>query len=140
MKSERTSRDEISKKIVTARTFLQSARSGENPPAVRFTLAYEAARVWCETVVRAEGLRVSGASGHHERTIRAAAEILGTESKPIMLQLDRARKARNAVMYEGGIETVSAADAEEFIGVVDKFEEIVTAWLKKNHPDLLPIG
>jgi hypothetical protein len=69
MKHELTSRDEISKKIITARTLGEGAHTRDLSPAVQFTLAYDAARVWCEVILRAEGNRIGSGGGHHERTI-----------------------------------------------------------------------
>jgi hypothetical protein len=134
-----TSRDEISKKVLTARAFGTGAKSAQNPPVVRFTLSYDTARIWCEIVIRAEGGRVGAGAGHHEKTIKLAAEILGPEARGILLRLDRARKARNEVLYEGQIELVSPEDVEALGAIVDELQELVLSWLKTNHPDLLPL-
>jgi hypothetical protein len=134
-----TSRDEISKKVLTARAFGTGAKSTQNPPVVRFTLSYDSARIWCEIVIRAEGGRVGAGAGHHEKTIKLAAEILGPEARAILLRLDRARKARNEVLYEGQMELVSPDDVEALAVIVDELQELVLSWLKVNHPDLLPL-
>jgi hypothetical protein len=65
--------------------------------------------------------------------------MLGANSHILLAQVDRARRARNAVMYEGGIETVSGVDAEDFIGVVARLDSVVTSWLEERHPDLLTL-
>ena len=139
MKHELTSRDEISKKILTARTVGKDAHTPGLSPSGQFTQAYEAARIWCEIVLRAEGMRVGSGGGHHERTIKLAAEILGDESEPVMKFLDRARKARNAVMYDGEVLQISPTDARDILQVLDNFQNAVASWLQTNHPDLLPL-
>ena len=53
--------------------------------------------------------------------------------------LDRARKNRNIVEYESGIETITASDVERLLENLDTLQNIVINWLKENHPDLLPL-
>jgi hypothetical protein len=68
-----------------------------------------------------------------------AAEILGPDSESVMLFLDRARKARNAVLYDGEILQISPTDARDILVFLDNFQNTITSWLQTNHPDLLPI-
>jgi len=139
MSLKSTSRDEISKRIVVARTRGEDARCDRISSAAQFTLAYDAVRVWCEVVLRSQGIRIGAVPGHHEKTISEAAKILGIDSQPIMKILDRARKNRNIVEYESGIETITASDVERLLESLDILQNIVTNWLKENHPDLLPL-
>jgi hypothetical protein len=112
---------------------------GQLDPAIRFNLAYEAARTWCEVVLRAQGLRMPGGLGHHEKTIAAASKVLGPEFQRLFDYIDDARKSRNKIMYDGEIEAVTAKDAEDLASTVDKLETLVTGWLNQNHPDLMPL-
>lgn len=139
MKFKSTSRDEIAKKILAAQTFGNSAREGNNPPPVKFTLAYDAARIWCEIVLRAEGIIPRSSRGHHEKTISAIVRYLGTEAEPIANQLQQARKTRNDVMYSGELGYVSGSSAENLIETLNKLEKLVLEWLREKHPDLLPM-
>jgi trans-aconitate methyltransferase len=139
MKSKSTSRDEISKRIIVARTRGDDARCDQISLVTRFTSAYDAIRTWCEVILRAEGVRIGTGPGHHEKTINGAAKILGIDSKPIMLVLDRARKNRNKVEYESGIETISEADVTRILENLDMIRNLATSWLQQHHPDLLPL-
>jgi len=139
MKNELTSRDEISKKFITAQTIGKDAHTPGLSPAVQFTLAYDAARVWCEIVLRAEGMRIGSGGGHHERTIKLAAKILGAEAASALLFLDRARKARNAMMYDGEVMQITATDARDILEFLDNLQTLVSSWLQTNHPDLMPL-
>ena len=138
MKFKSSSRDEISNKVTAARHYSEQARIPGISPAIQFTLAYDAARMWCEVVVRAEGLRISR-QGYHEKTIKTVAEYLGEEIVPIVNHLDRVRKARNKIQYDGLLDQVSSTDVEELLESLDDLSEKVTAWLKQKHPDLLPL-
>lgn len=79
MKFKRTSRDEISKLVTTARTYSQDARVESLSPATKFQLAYESARMWCEIAIRAEGQRITSRLKHHEKVIRKLIDIIGPE-------------------------------------------------------------
>jgi hypothetical protein len=139
VKYKSTSRDEITKRILTARTWGDAARNENNPTAVRYTLAYDAARIWCEIVLRAEGLLVKGTAGHHAQTISAAGKYLGPEVEPLLNQLQQARKARNQLLYEGEIGYVTDSRVAHLIEILDSLEKAVVHWLEENHQDLLPL-
>jgi hypothetical protein len=139
VKFKGTSRDEITKKILMAQMFGSDARDGKHPPAVEFTLAYEAARMWCEIVLRAQGLLVRRSVGHHEQTIDAVVRFLGPDVEPIVRQLQQTRKARNEVIYSGEIGFVTKTRAELLLRTLDQLEKMVLAWLKEKHPDLFPL-
>lgn len=135
----RTSRDEITKKILAARTYSTGARNSDIPPQARYSLAYTAARMWCEIVLRAEDMRVTGQTGYHEKTIAAVLEYLGPKIKPTLTQLQRARGTRNKLEYDGEIGFVTETTADNLIQILDELEEAVMEWLKEKHPDLLPL-
>jgi hypothetical protein len=135
----RTSRDEITKRILAAGTYSTDARSSKISPQARYSLAYTAARMWCEIVLRAEDMRVTGQIGHHEKTIAAVVEYLGPEIKPTLTQLQRERRTRNKLEYDGEIGFVTGTTADNLIQILDELEEAVIAWLKEKHPDLLPL-
>ena len=139
MKYKRTSRDEISKLVTTARTYSRDARVESLSPGTQFQLAYESARMWSEIVTRAEGQRLSSRARHHERIIRNLAAIVGPEMENIADYLGAVRKRRHLIMYEGAISEVSPDDVAELMKVLDELEKRVIEWLESNHPDLLPL-
>ena len=137
---KRTSSDEITKKIITARSWTLSARTPNLPSGVKYTLAYDACRMWCEIVLRAENVRVRGTHGHHAQTIDKAADYLGKEKFEVLQnRLQQARKTRNSVLYDGEIEYVTSSVVDDLFETLDELEEMVTLWLKEKHPDLLPL-
>ena len=139
MKFRRTSRDEISKLVTTARTYSHDARVESVSLGTRFQMAYESARMWCEIVVRAEGQRLTSRTGHHEKVIQSLTTYVGTDMEDLVTCLGRARKTRHRIMYEGAIHEVTPDDVADLLNVLDELEERVTEWLKGNHPDLLPL-
>jgi hypothetical protein len=139
MKFKSTSRDEITKRILLAKTYSADAHSALISPQVRFTMAYDTARMWCEIVVRAEGRLIKATKGNHEKKIDAIIEFLGHEVEETVGRLQQARETRNRVMYDGEIGFVTGTTAEQLIQVLDELEVAVMAWLKNKHPDLLPL-
>ena len=139
MRIRGSSRDEISKRVLAARMYGDDARKSERPAAVRFTQAYEACRMWCEIVLRAEGYLVKGSTGHHERIIAAIPLYLGAQAEPIAAHLQEARRSRNRVMYDGEIGFVTAAETELLLETLTQLESAVNIWLQEKHPDLLPL-
>jgi len=139
MKYKRTSRDEISKLVTTARTYSLDARVESLSLGARFQLAYESARMWSEIVIRAEGKRLASRMKHHEKVIQSIAGIIGPEMEEMVEYLGNVRKKRHLIMYEGAISEVSPDDVAELMKVLDELEKRVIEWLESNHPDLLPL-
>jgi hypothetical protein len=139
MKYKRTSRDEISKLVTTARTYSRDARVESLSLGARFQLAYESARMWSEIVIRAEGQRLASRTRHHEKVIQNMADIIGSDMKDLAEYLGTVRKKRHLIMYEGAISEVSPDDVTDLLKVLDELEKRVTDWLESNHPDLLPL-
>jgi len=136
---KRTSSDEIIKKIITTRSWSESSRNPDLPSGIRYTLAYDACRMWCEVVLRSENVRVKSTFGHHSQTIDKAADFLGEEFNVLQSRLHQARKTRNSVMYDGEIDYVTPSSVDNLIGTLDELEKIVMTWLEEKHPDLIPL-
>ncbi len=136
---KRTSSDEITKKIITARSWTLSLRTPGLTLGVKYTLAYDACRMWCEIVLRAENVRVRSTHGHHAQTIDRVSVYLGEKYEVLQNRVQQARKTRNSVLYEGEIEYVTSSVADNLLETLDELEEMVIKWLEEKHPDLLPL-
>jgi len=136
---KRTSSDEVAKKIIIARSWAQSARTPILPSELKYTVAYDACRMWCEIVLRAENVRVRSTHGHHAQTIDMVTDFLGDDFEAMRNRLQQARKTRNSVLYEGEIEYVTASIVEDLLVTLNELEAMVMSWLKEKHSDLLPL-
>ena len=139
MPLKKSSRDEISKLITMARSYQREAARGVLEPAISYHLAYEAVRMLCEVVVRAQGLRVRKREGHHKYVISEAMEQLGMGNSSLEKYLVKASRNRNDIMYEGEIDLVSLSDTRELVKVLGDLENIIINWLREHHPDLIPL-
>ena len=117
---KRTSSDEINRKIIAARSWAHQARIHDLTPDVKYRLAYDSCRMWCEIVLRAENVRVKGKPGYHAQIIEKVSDYLGEDFDTIQRHLQQARKIRNSVAYEGEIEYVTASAVENLIVTIDE--------------------
>jgi hypothetical protein len=102
----------------------------------KFGIAYNAALKLCTIVLHASGYRAEKELNHY-RTIAALPVILGDECKDAAAYLDVCRKKRNTVEYDmAGV--TSDAEAAELVKFTRELRTEVLAWLKKNHPKLMP--
>ena len=102
----------------------------------KFGIAYNAALKLCTILLHASGYRPEQKLGHY-RTLMALPLILGESRKDDAEYLDACRGKRNTVEYD----TAGAAtedDAAELIDFIPDLRQGVLAWLRKNHPELLP--
>ncbi len=97
---------------------------------------YDAAMMWCELVLRAEGW-VTQAGGHHEAAVTGFRHFLGTGVEQLANVLDSFRKTRHNLRYDWEPTVVSDIEVEELAEIVIELEKIVIAWLKEKHPHLV---
>jgi hypothetical protein len=102
----------------------------------RFGIAYNAALALCTILLRASGYRPEKAQQHY-RTIAALPLILGDGRKTDADYLETCRVKRNADKYDGA-GAATHADADELLQFGRQLRESVMAWLRANHPDMLP--
>ena|SRR3990167_6145229 len=102
----------------------------------RFGIAYNAALKLCTILVHGSGYRPERTLQHY-RTIAALPIVLGPERKDDAAYLETCRIKRNTVEYDmaGG---ATDADATELLQFAKAFRKDVLAWLKKNHPEIVP--
>jgi hypothetical protein len=77
----------------------------------------------------------AGREAHHYWAIQSLAFTIGA-STDLVDQLDSFRKKRNISDYERA-GTVSEQEAREMLTLAKSLRETITAWLKKNHPELI---
>lgn len=102
----------------------------------QFGIAYNATLKLCTILLFAEGFRPERALAHY-RTLQALPLILGNEHQDDAAYLDSCRAKRNLVEYDMAGRT-SSDEANELIGFAKDLHVDVKAWLKKEHPSLLP--
>ncbi|MFO7774148.1 MAG: hypothetical protein R6V59_09545 [Dehalococcoidia bacterium] len=100
----------------------------------RLGLAYNAALQLAVAALAATGYR-AGRGAHHYRAIQSLAFTVGA-SADLIDQLDSFRKKRNISDYERA-GAVSQHEATEMLALAKTLREMVAAWLKNNHPELI---
>jgi len=99
----------------------------------RVEAAYDAVFDCCLAVLIAERYRTNAVSGHHQEALEAACALVGT-GDGLFEKLDALRDVRN-LKYTGAPRT--QADLTEARAAMERFSELVVAWLKHRHADLL---
>lgn len=98
--------------------------------------AYDALLRLATVALRASGYRTNpDQPGHHAITLQSLLLTLGVE-RELAVQLDAFRRKRNLAAYEGD-DSVSDSDLAELLGIVNDLRPRLTAWLKRNHPELI---
>jgi uncharacterized protein (UPF0332 family) len=135
LRSHKPSAREISDLLEIVARDLKDAQ-GNISADWKFGIAYNAALKLCTILLHASGYRPEQKLGHY-RTLMALPLILGESRKDDSEYLDACRAKRNTVEYD----TAGAAtedNAAELIDFVTDLQQDVLAWLRKNHPELLP--
>ena len=105
----------------------------------RLQHAYDAALQLCMLALRASGYRVPKGPGHHKRGIESLRQTLGSDWSDTADHIERCSRLRAQAIYER-IDVVSHEDAEELLNTARELRADVVAWLKANHPALVPPG
>ncbi len=103
-------------------------------PDARLSIAHNAALQLAIAALAATGYRAAR-EAHHYRAIQSLAFTIGV-STDLVDQLDSFRKKRNISDYERA-GAISEQEAKEMLSLAKSLREMVTAWLKKNHPELV---
>ena len=106
----------------------------------RFTHAYDAALLLCKLGLHASGFELQKrASGHHSRWINSLEFTLGKEHKETLIHLSKSSNLRHISLYDQtGV--VQKQDADDLLETAKKLRMDVLAWLRSQHPTLLPTG
>lgn len=97
-------------------------------------IAYNAALQAATAALAAVGYKATR-DQHHYRVIQSLRETIGADVR-LVNAFDAFRKKRNITGYER-VGLVSDADAEEMRKLAARLREDVSAWLRKQHPNLL---
>lgn len=113
---------------------LEKSRISELGPDWQLSIAYNAALQAAIAALAASGYRAKK-EGHHYRVIQSLAYTIKAEPA-LIKQLDKLRQKRNISDYErAGMVTEQEAGA--MILLAEELRNMVTFWLKKNHPELM---
>ncbi len=134
MKAHKTSRKEIEQLFAVFERDMADARAVGLSADRRFATAYNAALMAARAALAAGGYRTSGEGGHYW-TIQSLAFTLKLDDKAIR-KLNKFRQKRNISDYEM-IGMVSEQEVSEMVALAQELREMVTAWLEKNHPELI---
>ena len=106
----------------------------------RFAHAYDGALLLCKLALHASGFELQKrASGHHSRWVNSLEFTLGKEQKETLIHLSKSSNLRHTSLYEQtGV--VEKQDAEDLLETAKKLRTDLLAWLRSQHPTLVPTG
>ncbi len=134
LRTHKTSKKEIEQLFAVFKRDMADAQAEALSTDRRFTTAYNAALMVARAALAASGYRTSG-EGNHYWTIQSLAFTLQLDDKPIT-KFNKFRQKRNISDYEM-IGMVSEQEVTEMIALAQELRDMVTEWLKKNHPELI---
>jgi hypothetical protein len=112
---------------------LEDCRTEGLSPDWRLNIAYNAALQAAAAALCASGYRAAR-EAHHYRVIESLALTIGASAATVR-QFDAFRKKRNIGGYDRA-GTTSDQEAGEMIALAEAISRDVSAWLRKNHPEL----
>ena len=127
-------RREIRELLAIADRALSDAEVKEISADARLSIAHNATLQLAVAALAATGYR-TGREAHHYRAIQSLAFTIDA-STDLVDQLDSFRKKRNISDYERA-GAVSEQEAREMLALAKTLREMITHWLKKNHPELI---
>lgn len=104
----------------------------------RFTHAYDAALLLCKLALHGSGFALQKrAPGHHSLWINSLEFALGKEQKQTLIYLSKCSQLRHMSLYDQtGV--VNKQDADDLLQTARQLQVDVLAWLRSQHPNLLP--
>jgi len=136
LKAEPTSREEIAGLLRIVSRDLGDADVEAISDDRRFEAAFSAARTAANIALRACGYRTTTQLGHHLKTVESLEFSLQGDLRLIQ-KLKVFSKKRNATSYDSA-GNVSEQELDQAIQVAQELRRSVIAWLRKNHPELMP--
>jgi len=104
-----------------------------------FTHAYEAALLLCKLALHASGFKLQKGKGHHSYWINSLEFTLGKEQKDTLIYLSKSSHLRHTTLYDQtGV--VQKQDADDLLEAARKLRTDMLAWLRSQHPTLVPPG
>ncbi len=134
LKTHKSSQKEIEQFFAVFERDIADARAEALSADRRFATAYNAALMVARAALAASGYRTSG-EGSHYWTIQSLAFTLQLDDKTIK-KFNKFRQKRNISDYEM-IGMISEQEVTEMIALAQELRDMVTEWLKRNHPELI---
>ena len=135
LKEHKTSPQEIADLLAVADRDLKACQTPALVADWKFAIAYNAALQLAAAALAASGYEAERGN-HHYRVIQSLEFTLGPEAAAIR-KFDVFRKKRNLTDYERA-DTISDTEAREMRDLAKMLRHRVEAWLRANHPRLLP--
>jgi hypothetical protein len=137
LREYRTSPDEVKKLFTLVERDLLDASRQEISRDWRYNIAYNAGLQLATIVLYAAGYRTGRGESKHHRVIQTLPLAMGNDFGVVRDYLDSCRRKRNTSEYESA-GAISEKELDDLLVLVDSFKKQVAAWLKDNHPDLVP--
>jgi uncharacterized protein (UPF0332 family) len=129
------SREAIAKLLAVAERDLAAAQISDLVADWRLTIAYNSALQSANAALAAAGYRAAHDS-HHYQGIQSLSETIKADPK-VIAKLDKFRKKRHQTNYEiSG--AVSDQEVAELLELARQLLDMVRAWLRTEHTELLP--
>jgi len=129
-----TSAREIADLLALADRDLAASRTPGLDADWRLSIAYNAALQLATAALAACGYRAVR-EAHHYRVLQSLAHTIEADAA-LVHQLDQFRRKRNLGAYErAGL--VSSKEAEEMLELALYLQDMVLAWLAREHPELV---
>ena len=136
LQCESTNPEEIGRFLSKIAIRLADAQSRQVSLESSFDLAYEALLQIGLAALRANGFRPDSRGGHHILALQTLNTTIGYPREKLRL-LDEFRRRRAAGLYDGSFQATNA-ELDALIFTVQELKKCLEAWLKANHPRLLP--
>jgi hypothetical protein len=106
----------------------------------RFTHAYDGALLLCKLALHASGFELQkDKKGHHSNWINSLELTIGKEQKETLIHISKSSHLRHISLYnQTGV--IQKEDADELLETAKTLRTDVLAWLRSQHPTLVPAG
>ena len=131
-----TSKKEISNLLSVVKRDLQDASISGLSADRQFATAYNAALQLCKIAIGCCGYRVTS-KNHHQQSFEIAKVAVGKNVEPLTDYFELCRRKRNKLDYDLA-NVVTLTEAAELMKKTIEFQTLVMAWVKSDHPSLLP--
>jgi hypothetical protein len=132
--THKTGRSEISELFGIADRDLKDCRTEGLSADWKLNIAYNGALQLATAALAASGYR-AGREAHHYRVIQSLSLTVGAD-KMFVIRFDAFRKKRNITDYDRA-GTASEQEAAEMLALAEELYDLIKAWFKKYHPELI---
>jgi hypothetical protein len=129
-----TSRSEISELFGIADRDLKDCQTEGLSADWKLNIAYNGALQLATAALAASGYRATR-EAHHYRVIQSLSLTISAD-RLLIIRFDAFRKKRNITDYDRA-GTASEQEAEEMFALAEEIYDLIKAWFKKHHPELI---